>query len=173
MFPTKIIQGDSLTFTISNSNFLPSENWTLEYRLVGKTNNYTITTTVVDETFEVDEAPATTAAYVIGLYTAYEVFTNSDGTRTTNTSHQVEITVDPTTSSFADQRTHAQIALEAIEAVIEKRASTDQNKYTIGNRSLDRIPLSELKEFRADYREEVLIEQGKKGLGKKILVRFK
>lgn len=59
------------------------------------------------------------------------------------------------TPAGLDARTHAQRTLEAIEAVIEKRATTDQKRYRINNRELERTPIDELLKLRAVYRAEV------------------
>ena len=48
-----------------------------------------------------------------------------------------------------------QRTLEAIEAVIEKRASIDQERYKINNRELWRTPIPELLVMRDRYRSEL------------------
>lgn len=53
---------------------------------------------------------------------------------------------------------HAQTVLAAIEAVIERRATVDQESYSIDGRSLSRTPLAELYKFRARYMDEVARE---------------
>lgn len=54
-----------------------------------------------------------------------------------------------------DPREHAQKVLDAIEAVIESRATIDQQSYMIGNRSLQRTPIADLLQLRTKYRAEV------------------
>lgn len=54
-----------------------------------------------------------------------------------------------------DGRDHVQRTLEAIEAVIEKRASIDQERYKINNRELWRTPIPELLVMRDRYRSEL------------------
>lgn len=77
----------------------------------------------------------------------------------------------------SDMRTHAEITLENIKAVIEKRATQDQQKYVIRNRELWRTPLLELMKFKAHYQDLVNAEQaranGRSGWGRSIKVRFK
>lgn len=60
-----------------------------------------------------------------------------------------------------DLRSHAQKVLAALEAVIENRATLDQQKYTINNRELWRTPLPELLAFRNQYRAQVRAEQAR------------
>lgn len=76
-----------------------------------------------------------------------------------------------------DGRSHAEKVLSAIEAVIEGRASVDQQAYTIQGRSLQRTPLADLLTLRAKYRAEVRAEQqaarrGQSLIGRAIKVRF-
>jgi hypothetical protein len=54
-----------------------------------------------------------------------------------------------------DDRTHVEITLDNIEAVIAKKATQDQLQYMIGNRSLMRMSFSELEKFRKDYKRQL------------------
>lgn len=54
-----------------------------------------------------------------------------------------------------DPRTPAQIGLDAIEAVLAKRATIDQERYRINNRELYRTPIADLMKLRAFYKEQV------------------
>lgn len=78
-------------------------------------------------------------------------------------------------SGAYDGRSHAQRVLEAIEAVIEGRASMDQESYTINNRSLSRTPVADLLKLRDRYRAEVAANDAAKSgrrLGRVHRVRF-
>lgn len=90
---------------------------------------------------------------------------------------QIEIAPDMASLPVgADVRTPSQIALEAIEAVIQKRASIDQERYRINNRELYRTPIKDLIALRDMYRGEVRREQmaacGKKLWGGTVRVRL-
>lgn len=84
---------------------------------------------------------------------------------------------DPTTASV-DPRSHARIVLEAIQAVIENRATKDQSSYTIAGRSLSRTPLPELLMLLDRYKGEVYREEQAARIAKglptsgRVLVRF-
>lgn len=75
-----------------------------------------------------------------------------------------------------DGRSHAERTLEAIEAVIEGRASKDQDSYRINNRELRRTSISQLLRLRDVYRAEVAREKAKRRgrdtLGRPVLARF-
>lgn len=79
-----------------------------------------------------------------------------------------------------DLRSHARKTLEAIEAVLEKRATRDQERYVIegqnGRRELWRTPVADLLKLRDVYRAEVRREdaaaRGKSMWGPAVRVRF-
>lgn len=54
-----------------------------------------------------------------------------------------------------DARSHVERVLEAIKAVIEKRATLDQERYEINNRMLQRTPLADLLKLRSQYEAEL------------------
>ncbi|WP_415221962.1 hypothetical protein [Pseudophaeobacter arcticus] len=74
-----------------------------------------------------------------------------------------------------DGRDHVRKVLDAVEAVIENRATIDQQSYQINNRSLQRTPLAELMTLRAKYRAELSQKKrarSGRGLGPKYKVSF-
>lgn len=60
-----------------------------------------------------------------------------------------------------DTRTQNRRTYDAICAVIENRASRDQQEYKIGNRELKRMPISDLLKLRALYCTYVAKENGR------------
>jgi hypothetical protein len=70
-----------------------------------------------------------------------------------------------------DGRTHAERVLAAIEAVIENRATVDQQAYEINGRSLTRTPINDLLKLRATYRDEVRRERQAKRSGQSLFGR--
>lgn len=75
-----------------------------------------------------------------------------------------------------DGRTENEIALEAIDAVLGKRASQDQQRYVINNRELWRTPVADLLKLRSYYNTRVRRERarraGRSTMGRNIPVRF-
>ncbi|MCD9147811.1 hypothetical protein [Pseudophaeobacter flagellatus] len=74
-----------------------------------------------------------------------------------------------------DGRDHVRKVLDAVEAVIENRATIDQQSYQINNRSLQRTPLDELMKLRAKYRAELSQKKRARrggGLGPRYKVSF-
>ncbi|WHP66894.1 hypothetical protein [Phaeobacter inhibens] len=89
-----------------------------------------------------------------------------------------EVRIAPDLSSQTagvDSRDHVRKVLDAIEAVIENRASIDQQSYQINNRSLQRTPLGDLLKLRARYRAELSAKKAARkgrGFGRTIKVRM-
>ena len=75
-----------------------------------------------------------------------------------------------------ESRTHAVKVLASVEAVIEGRATRDQESYSINGRTLTRTPIADLLLLRDRYRKEVGSERRggrpKPLLRRKINVRF-
>ena len=74
-----------------------------------------------------------------------------------------------------DGRNHVQKVLDAIEAVIEKRATLDQERYRINNRELYRTPIGDLLVLRDRYKAELRrMKRGNAGLFEQsVRVRFR
>jgi len=115
-------------------------------------------------------AGATTAGWAPGLY-RYTM-------RATNGGDVVEVcagtvTVEPDLASLpagSDVRSDYRKALDAIEAVLAKRATLDQERYRINNRELYRTPIGDLMKLRAHYRQLVSEECGGRGRFREIRV---
>ena len=75
-----------------------------------------------------------------------------------------QLTITPDMADIADGydgRTENEIALAAIEAVIAKRATMDQERYRINNRELYRTSIGDLLKLRSHYIALVNLERGK------------
>jgi len=107
----------------------------------------------------VEVASVTTAGYTAGRYRWQAYITrSSDSERVMVGSGIVEVKVNRDAST-ADPRSHYRIVLDAIRAVIEGRATKDQEEYSIGSRSLKRTPLKELREMEGYYAAKVRAEE--------------
>lgn len=124
-------------------------------------------TSVADGVTHVISAPATvTAAWAPGTYFWSGVLVN--GAQRIDQGEGRMIVLPDLSAQVAgyDGRTHSEKTLDAIQAVIEKRASLDQLRFQIGNRSLERMSIGELFKLRDKYRQEVASERRKlKGVG--------
>lgn len=160
------IAGDTLDQNVSVSDYPASDGWTLKYRLTPRFTSptqapitITASTNADGASYDVQASPATTAAWAAGFYTWARWVEKSGARQTLNESGTLEIKADPSaTTQGYDSRTHARKVLDAIEAVIENRASLDQENYTINGRQLSRTPLKELMRLRTVYANEVEAE---------------
>lgn len=157
----------------------PASAWTLTYRFKNAAGGFEVIAAADGDAFAVTVAAATTAAYAAGTY-AWAAQVVSGATKKTVDSGTFKVLPNlfaGQATAASDQRTHARKTLEAVEAVIEGRASLDQEEFQIGGRMLKRMPIADLLRFRAFYKGEVDREQAAEalangmGVARKIQVR--
>ena len=160
----------------------PLDEYSLEYTFTedstGNTNAFTIAATEAESTYLVEIASAVTASLTAGDYQwAAFIIRSSDNQRVVIDQGRTEI-LPNLQNTTADLRSHAKKVLDAIEAVLENRASQDQMSYSIAGRSLSRMSIDDLMTFRNRYRAEYLREiklariKNKQDSGNTIKVRF-
>jgi len=174
--PGTLTAGDRWRWKRQLSDY-PAGTWTLKYALRNAGSRIDLTATADGTDHLIDVSAATTATYDPGDYDwiAYV----SDGTsRYTVARGRLTVKPDLAAADLYDSRSHARKVLEAVEAVLEKRATKDQASYSINGRSLARTPIADLlvlrDRYRAEVRREEAAERIAKGLssGTKVLVRF-
>lgn len=167
------------TFQIDDDTSIDpvTDGWTLKYHFRGP-GAIDITATVSGSDYLVNVAPGTTANWTTGHY-LWEAYISKDSDR-----YKVDtgvITILANLAAIAapyDGRTHAKKMLDAIEAVLEGRASSEIASYTEGGRSVTKIPHDELLAIRSRYQQEYFNELAAQriadGLGSRrnIYVRF-
>jgi len=193
--PLEIIVGDSVSwvrrgvFAISaNDNgtaetidIKASEGWVLKFVAVGKLGAFSITASADTENaddFLFSAVAATTAAYVAGDYQWQVVATKAPNRYTIATGLISLLDNIANRTTLYDNRSHVKKVLDAIEAVLEGRASRQDQSYTIAGRSLSLTPIPDLLKLRSlyksEYESELAAERIKagRGSGRKILTRF-
>lgn len=154
----RLIAGDSLVFTTSVPDYPPTAGYTLTYRLVRRDAAgapISFAAGVSGDVYSVAVTPATTAAWTPGRYT-WASYASKAGERYTVGQGELVIEADPATVAAPyDNRSHARKVLDAIEAVLEQRATTDQMQMSIAGRSLTRMQVADLLVLRDRYRAEV------------------
>lgn len=169
--------GAGLTFSrLVTQTAYPAPEWTLSVLLRGP-DVINLTATASGNQHQLAANAATTANWTPGLYTYTARVTNGVDVFEVETG-QLEVKPDLASAGEGhDGRTHAQRTLESIEAVIEKRATLDQERYRINNRELYRTPIADLLKLRDLYRAEVRREQmaarGKNPFGAAVRVRLR
>jgi hypothetical protein len=143
--------------------------------LVKNGQQISINTAADGDTHLVNLVEADTTAWDPGRYEYQAWVTNGTD------SHMVEsgaIVIKPNFRAQAngyDGRTHAEKVLDALEALIEGKATVDQQSYSVGGRSVTRLTPAELAEWRDKYRREVSAQRRRQGPRRKsrsIKVRF-
>lgn len=132
----------------------PAPDWSLEALLRGE-NIIDISAEASEKNHRFLVSAAETADWAPGVYWYSIRATRGDEVVEVDSG---QITIKPNLAAIDgghDGRNHVQRVLEAIEAVLEKRASIDQERYTINNRELWRTPIAELLNLRDRYRSEL------------------
>jgi len=162
------------------SDDYPTASYSLsyEFNLVdGSTAaNFTLTATESNDEYIIETS--STTSYTAGEYNWVSYITRSSDSARIKLSEgftEIQQNYATTTSSV---RSHVKKVLDAIEAVIENRATMDQSSMSIAGRSLSRLTVDELMTFRDRYKTEYLKEvkqariKNKKDSGNLIKVRF-
>lgn len=150
--PKNIAAGVNFTATAWRPEFSGAE-WSLVLLLRGPSSIDVVADRNVSR--HVWDVPASeTAAWPPGAY-AYQVrATRDDGDAVIVDSGHCTIAPDfASLPAGAETRSPNRIALAAIEAVIAKRATQDQERYRINNRELYRTPIADLIRLRNHYVE--------------------
>ena len=151
--------------------------WSLSVALRGP-SVIDINGTAVGNQHRLKVAASDTAAWTPGRYW-YSVRATSPDTGDVVEVEAGEVTITPDVAEATagyDGTSHAQRVLDSIEAVLEKRATQDQQRYKINNRELWRTPIAELLMLRDRYRAQVRMSRlAKTGnlFGNAVRVRFR
>ena len=143
--PAELRAGDTWQWRREDLTNYPATDWALTYRFKNATGGFEIAASADGANFAVDVAAATTANYAAGDY-SWQAQVSNSGTGEKYTIENGELTVlanffSGTATAAFDDRTHAQKALDAINAQLEGRATSDQAEYEIqlADRSLRRV----------------------------------
>lgn len=145
--PADLVIGDRATWKRKDLGLeYPPATFELKYsaRLEGESTEIEITATESGNEYIVEVSSVTTGGWTAGRYQWQAYITRSaDSERITIDSGSFEV-LENRDLSTVDSRSHNRKVLEAIRAVIEDRASKDQESYSIDGRSLSRTPISDL-----------------------------
>lgn len=157
--PARITAGDSAKWTKNLPQYKPADGWVVTYAVVRDGTRIAITSTDNgDGTHLVDVPASTTAGWTAGAY-HWQAYATKSATSERYTVAAGQIIVDANFAVGAvDARTHAQKTLDALEATLEGRATSDQMAYSIGGRSISKMSPEQLLTWRDKYRAEVAAE---------------
>jgi hypothetical protein len=167
-----IVAGDLLAWkrTDLGSDYPPA-SYALSYsaRLNGVASALTLTASESGSDYIIEYASTATANFPVGIYQwAGYITKSSDSNRIQIDSGTWEVIPNRATSTV-DPEPHVKTVLDAIEAVIESRASQDQMSFSIAGRSLSRMSIQDLLTFRDQYKamwlKEKRMQRAREGLG--------
>lgn len=176
--PGEVVAGDTWKWKRADlADYPAGDGWTLTYYASNGDDKITASAVADGDAHVVTFSAANTANLAAGRY-RLEGYVSKDAERYRVFAGSLKVEPDLTASGNIDARSHAEKVLDAIEAVIEVRATKDQSSYTIEGRTLSRTPIEDLIRLRDRYRNEVAREQardrirsGRSG-GRQTLVRF-
>lgn len=174
--PSKITAGMYYTWTESLSDY-PATTYTLKYSLINQYNRIDIVSAASGNDHKITLTSDETALYASGTY-QFVSFIDDNTNKILLAQGIIEILPNITTEGNYDYRTHARKTLEAIEAMIERRASKEQSSLSIQGRSLSYMTPEELIKLRSHYKylvdQEIKADKINAGLdpGGRVLTRF-
>jgi hypothetical protein len=153
--PTRVRAGDTLKWNRTDSEHSPADGWALKYSLLKAGKQIEIKDALVTsdgDTFKIVVPAATSADYLPGEYRWY-AFVSKGAERFQVGEGVIEILPDAgaVQASGLDTRSQTKRILDAINALLEGRASTDAQQYSIGSRQITKMTPDELMKWKAQY----------------------
>ena len=152
-------------------------SWTARLESNGGTS-FTATVTEVDDYYKFTLDNSATGGFTTGDYFwVLKVTQSSDSEELIIDSGKITVK-DNYFGSTGDTRSHAKIMLDKIESILEGRADADVSSYSIAGRSLNKLSVQELTEWRNYYKAEYQKEIAKfrrdnnEGTGRVVKVQF-
>jgi hypothetical protein len=172
--PNIITAGDTIQWSRSFPDYPSASGWVLKYALRGPS----VIDITADASQQVIVLASTSSAWVAGVYSVQGYVVKGAEQHTIYSGTMIIRPNLINVSGIYDGRSHARRVLDAIEAVIEKRASKGDQQTTIDGIMLNKMTAEQLMMMRARYQRECAAEQrvtdrldGKKS-GRRVLMRF-
>lgn len=155
--PATLAAGDTFTFKRSWSDW-PASTWTVTYYLRGPAQ-IDIEATADGDNHLVDETPAVTAKWNVGVYD-WQAYADDGTNRFKVTEGTLEVTKDfAAGDAVYDARSVAAICVDQINQVLKDRTSEDVQSYAIGGRQMVLMSDSDLLVTRGRFMAEVAREK--------------
>ena len=180
--PISFYKGETIVWkrTDIGSDYDPSSHsmvWEASLESNGSTRfSATVTESGTEYTFTLDDSA--TANYTAGDYFwVLKVIQTSDSEKLVIDSGKLTVK-DNFFGTTGDTRSHAKVMLDKIESILEGRADADVSSYSIQGRSLSKISIAELLQWRDYYKAEYQKEVARfrtgnnEGSGRVVKVQF-
>lgn len=170
MYPRLII-GDSYSFTTTVADYPATDGWTLSHVLrpaSGSNDAITLTATADGEDYLTTVSTTTSGGWEPGDYTVIAQVAKVGERHTLDavalsggrlTSNRITVLANPAEGEAFDDRSHARKTLDALNAMIEGRASMEQKSFTIRERAVELLSPDELIKWRTYYAGLVAAEE--------------
>ena len=179
--PVTIYKGETVVWNRKDLTDYPvgsyAMSWTARLESNGGTS-FSATVTEVDDYYKFTLDNSATGGYTTGDYFwVLKVTQSSDSEELIIDSGKITVK-DNYFGSTGDTRSHAKTMLDKIESLIEGRADADVSSYSIAGRSLNKLSVQELTEWRNYYKAEYQKEIAKfrrdnnEGTGRVVKVQF-
>ncbi len=179
--PAAFVAGTTQKWRKTFPDYPSSAGWSLTYAFRsangGAEASLDATAAADGSGFIVTIGASTTESLLAGTY-FFRAFVEKSGEKYLVDSGETKIEATWVTDQQVDGRSQAKRILDAIDALIAGTATTNQKRYQINNRELERYPLTELIALRTHYANLVAREQQAerlrdgKGFFKTIHTRF-
>ena len=156
--PSSLRAGDTLAWRKVLPDY-PATEWTLGYTLINSSAKITITGSADGVEHVINVAAATSGAYTAGKYD-YVAHVTKGAERVTVGSGRIEVLPNLAAATTYDNRSHARKMLDAIESLLQNKATADQLdllETQFDTRVMKRDP-GKLFALRDRYRAEVANE---------------
>tara|TARA_Y100000401_G_scaffold37432_1_gene28058 strand:- start:110 stop:694 length:585 start_codon:yes stop_codon:yes gene_type:complete len=179
--PVTIYKGETVVWNRKDLTDYPvgsyAMSWTARLESNGGTA-FSATVTEVEDYYKFTLDNSATGGYTTGDYFwVLKVTQSSDSEELIIDSGKITVK-DNYFGTTGDTRSHAKIMLDKIESILEGRADADVSSYSIQGRSLSKISINELLQWRDYYKAEYQKEIAKfrrdnnEGTGRVIKVQF-
>lgn len=156
--PTRFTAGETLEWTKALAEFSAADGWQLDYYFRSNGGGgFDVTASADGSSWRAVVAAATTQPLAAGDV-SWQAWVSKAGAKylvDEGTARVLASLAAVTAPSAVDTRSRAKRILDAIDAMIEGKATLDQQEYTIdtgaGSRSLKRIPIPDLIALRETY----------------------
>ena len=183
--PETLRAGDTISWTESIPDYPASGGWTLAFVLQAKDQPFiTITAATSGDDYAISNLPAVTRDWIAGVY-SWQAYVYKEAGAVITEKYTLEtghLTILPDITqalSTDDLRSHAKKVLDALESLLEGKATSDAASYSIAGRSITKMMPEELIKWRSfyktEYERELEAEAIAKGLDspRRIGVRFR
>ena len=175
--PTEIVVGDYLLWRRNFPDYSPT-TYTATYvaKIAASSSEIQVSSTASDGNFLFTVTSATSSGFTAGEY--HWQLEMSDGTNRIVIERGIWTVLPDLDVGSADPRSHAEIMIAKIESILQGRADQDVASYSINGRSLTRMGVTDLTDWRDYYMAEIVKQKREyrkklgQATGQTIRVRF-